>query len=240
MTPQKSFILVTKDGFPRAPFWGEVSLLVDKRSLWKALHALKYFVKSSKKYLGAHSLTHNAKILAFVLSTPPYIHTRVTLFVRTSLLLYCLDPPAGLRIGEAQLTVPVCSFGCFGSDQSASYPPEKMTLTRVEFLLSLAHLSNAIPVMFPSNCGHHWWLGSDGQPTQNLHCGQLFPDQSSTTSSPTAAITSPTTSSSPFVATGKCTEDEFLCGDGSTCLPFSKLCDEVKYCSSCSSNNLDY
>ena len=115
---------------------GGIALIFLKKSVFEkhpTLHALKYFVKSSKKYLGAHSLTHNAKILAFVLSTPPYIHTRVNLFVRTSLLLYCLDPPAGLRIGEAQLTVPVCSFGCFGSDQSASYPPEMMTLTRVEF-----------------------------------------------------------------------------------------------------------
>ena len=119
---------------------------------------------------------------------------------------------------------------CLGNDQSApDSPPHKMTLTRLEFLLSLASLANTRTIIFPPHCADNWWLGSDGRPAQNLHCGQLFQDPSST---PTTIIASPTSSSSPFTtdATPICSEDEFLCGDGSTCLPFSKLCDEVDYC----------
>ena len=117
---------------------------------------------------------------------------------------------------------------CFNSDQSAPDAPYKMTLARLELLLSLVSLANASPVMFPPDCGHQWWLGSDGQPSQNLHCGQLFSDPSSTTTMPPSLISS---NSPPTIdATQRCSEDQFLCGDGSTCLPFSRLCDEVDNC----------
>ena len=117
-------------------------------------------------------------------------------------------------IGEAQQ-----SDGCSGSDQSAPHSPYKMTLTRLLLCFSLASLAKASPVVVPPpDCQHHWWLGSDGQPTQNLHCGQLFSGPSTTTLSPTKE------------ANQRCSEDEFLCGDGSTCLPFSRLCDEVGEC----------
>ena len=145
------------------------------------------------------------------------------------LVLYRFDSLKGL--GKPS-KVFLFAVRCFGNDQSASDSPHKMTLTRLEFLLSLVSLANTRTILFPPHCGDNWWLGSDGRPVQNLHCGQLFQDPSSMQ---TTIIASPTSSSSPLTtdATQMCSEDEFLCGDGSTCFPFSKLCDEVDYRLSC-------
>ena len=134
--------------------------------------------------------------------------------VTTRQLLYRFD---SVKVLGKPSKVFLLAVRCFGSDQSAPDSLYKMTLSSLVLSLSLASLVNASPVIFP-HCGHHWWLDSDGQPTQNLHCGQLFSNPSSTTPSPT------------IDANQRCSEEEFLCGDGSTCLPFSRLCDEVNDC----------
>ena len=137
--------------------------------------------------------------------------------VTTRQLLYRFD---SVKVLGKPSKVFLLAVWCFGRDQSAPDSLYKMTLSSLVLLLSLASLANASPVIFPPpHCGHHWWLDSDGQPTQNLHCGQLFSDPSSTTPSPS------------IEANQRCSEEEFLCGDGSTCLPFSRLCDEVGDCS---------
>ena len=91
-------------------------------------------------------------------------------------------------------------------------------------------VSHASPVMFSSDCGEHWWLDDDGRPKQNLHCGQLFPDPSSTTPTTTMSAATSSSPSSTSDLSQPCTDYEFLCGDGYTCLSLSKLCDGVSIC----------
>ena len=87
--------------------------------------------------------------------------------------------------------------------------------------------SHASPVMFSPDCGQYWWLDDNGQPKQNLHCGQLFPDPSSTSPPTTMSSATSSSPSSTSDLSQPCSNYEFLCGDGYTCLSLSKLCDGV-------------